>query len=149
MIGRRRSYGLGLSVLLACASDGTSSLNQGEFRASGNEPFWSVLVTDTTITFNALGSDPIVFRDFDAHETSSGFRFAADGPGDGGALALELVTEPCNDSMADVQFEFRASLITGGVSYVGCAKRGLDPAGEGTSSAVVDLEAVRNEASAL
>jgi uncharacterized membrane protein len=135
---------LGLCALLSCTGDRPSSTGHGEFRASGNEPFWSVLVTDTAIAFHALGSDRLVFREFDAKETPSGFRFVAVGPADRGALVLDLVTQPCNDSMADVRYEFQASVIAGGVSYSGCAKRGLDPAGEGASRTIVDLEAVRN-----
>ena len=113
MVGPWRTCGLGLCALLSCAGDPLASAGHGEFRASGNEPFWSVLVTDSTITFHALGSDPLVFREFNVKETPSGVRFVADGPAAQGALVLELVTEPCSDSMADVRFEFRASVITG------------------------------------
>jgi len=148
-IGWWRTCGLALCALASCAGDPLTSEGHGEFRASGNEPFWSVLVTDSTITFHALGSDPVVFREFNVKQTPSGIRFMADGPAVRGAFVLELVTEPCSDSMADVRFDFRASVIAGGVSYSGCAKRGLDPAGEGASNAVVDLEAVRNAAYVL
>ena len=148
-IGWWRTCGLGLCALWSCAGDPLTSAGHGEFRASGNEPFWSVLVTDSAITFNALGSEPLVFREFNVKETPSSVRFVADGPVAQGALVLELVTEPCSDSMADVRFEFRASVVTGGVSYSGCAKRGLDPTGEGASNATVDLQAVRNAAYVL
>lgn len=144
-----RSHVLVLCVLTACTAGRQSAAAYGEFRASGNEPFWSVLVTDTTITFHALGSEPLVFHEFDVEETASGLRFTADSSADHGMLVLELVTKPCNDSMADVQFEFGASVATGGTTYSGCAKRGLDPAGENAENAVIDLEAVRNAAYVL
>jgi uncharacterized membrane protein len=104
------------------------------YRASGTEPFWTTVVTDSTVRHDELGKDEIVFDSVSATLDGEVRRITALGPS-GTRLQLRLVPGPCRDAMADMVFEFTATVVIRGAggsdTLRGCAKRGLAPAGEG------------------
>lgn len=105
----------------------TSSLRtQTQFTASGNEPFWSVVVDGGTLTYKT--PERISGITFEARrtETADGVHFS--GSHEGSEFDLELRDVPCQDSMSGAMFDFTASLAVDGQSMTGCARRTSDPA---------------------
>ena len=92
------------------------------FVAHGNEPFWSVEVEDTTLTWKTpelqAGRTLIAERSADAN----GVKLTGkDGDKD---FSLDIGSKPCSDGMSDETFEFTALWNYDGSTMSGCARRG-------------------------
>ena len=92
------------------------------FVAHGNEPFWSVEVDGTTLTWKTpemqAGRTLVAERSADA----DGVKLTGkDGDKD---FILDIGSKPCSDGMSDETFEFTASWKYDGSTMSGCAKRG-------------------------
>ena len=91
--------------------------------AHGNEPFWSVAVDGTTLTWKT--------PDMPAGKTLTAERLAYakgvnfSGNDAGKAFTLDIKTRPCSDDMSDQTFEFTALWEYGGETMTGCASASL------------------------
>lgn len=106
----------------------TRSSVESVFRASGNEPFWSVTFTESQMTFEGLDleafsaplPDPVMPADREAYA----FRAQTEA----GDLFVTLFPEKCDDTMADKSYAFRTmvSLRRGNekdpTNYSGCGE---------------------------
>jgi len=92
-----------------------------EWRAFGNEPFWSVRVVGNHLMFStpenpagvnltAKHSLPGGADHFDSMDGSNGFD-------------LEIYRQSCSDGMSDRQYELTSRFRYGEVKYKGCAER--------------------------
>jgi putative lipoprotein len=93
------------------------------FRGFGNEPFWSIEVSASTIRLRQLGEPDRLFDHVSGGQEQGGVRFQADS---GGATALvaTITDEPCRDSMSGAYFGHTVSLSIFGDALQGCALPG-------------------------
>lgn len=107
-----------------CGQDQAPVL-QDNWRAFGNEPFWTVRIASDGIVFDRLGDLP---RRYPATppQSGEGRRSWMVDPPDGNArhrLEVIITDRPCSDSMADRQYDHRAEVMFGGQTLHGCAER--------------------------
>lgn len=106
----------------------TSPAPASEIRAFGNEPFWSVLISDAGgIVYSRLGEEDIAFPyDSPSYATRDALRSTI-GPLEdtAGEHTIEIVIseEPCQDTMADTVHPMRAIVVVDDEELRGCARR--------------------------
>jgi putative lipoprotein len=93
------------------------------FRASGNEPFWSVTVGKDTVVFEQPDEPrriaaPLTRRD----EGASRRVFQAETAGH--VIRVALSPARCSDSMSGALYSFSAEVVFDGRSLSGCARAG-------------------------
>lgn len=95
-----------------------------QFHARGNEPFWSVTVDGTALTWTTPEMQPgkllVAERSADADD---GIQLT--GSDGGKAFTLDIQRTPCQDSMSGQVFEFTATFTYDGEAMTGCAGSGL------------------------
>lgn len=96
---------------------------QNEWRAFGNEPFWNLRILPGDITFDRLGEQPLRYPFRPGVLGNDRWTWILDAPDGHARDRLEIVISrmPCQDSMADRRYDFRAEAIFRGRSYSGCA----------------------------
>jgi len=97
----------GDSVEGAATPDGLELL---VFLARGNEPFWNVRIYPDRLRYSALGEDPIEFLAPDDRSEPGTGRWIWSAEGDFGAFSVTIEHRPCDDTMADVSYEYAASV---------------------------------------
>jgi len=90
------------------------------FKAIGHEPSWSLDLGAETITFTALGAQPIAMPT-PRRAAAGGKRVRWSGP----AFRVEAVPVKCVDVATGLPYPWTVSVLTGDVTYDGC---GGDPA---------------------
>ena len=104
-----------------CAED----LGGIAFRASGNEPFWNVEISENEIVFSQLGQPKIAFpyAPPDLSDTSRVYRSRTkERPQH--RIEITLREKRCIDSMSGEHFSFVAQVSLDGRKYLGCAREG-------------------------
>jgi uncharacterized membrane protein len=94
------------------------------FLARGNEPFWNVRIYPDRLRFSALGEDPIEFLAPDDRSEPETGRWIWSAEGDSGAFSVTIEHRPCDDTMADVSYEYAANVRFQGRVVEGCAIKG-------------------------
>ena len=119
----------GCPVPVAVPEEGSEPAAEGEgmpvlpagvtLRALGNEPFWHVDVSTTSVRVGRLGFEDLEFA-VTGPAVAAGIRTWA---GEGGAHQFELVVElaECSDTMVDRTYPFTARLVLDGQELNGCA----------------------------
>ena len=102
---------------------------EGDVIASTNEPFWQASVIGSALVLRGIGSErslAITASDI-AGDTRT---IRASDPN--GAVDLQVIAAPCQDTMAGAKFPFGAVLaIDGGAPVKGCARpASMPPPGE-------------------
>jgi putative lipoprotein len=95
------------------------------FRLSGNEPFWSLTVTDTATVLNRMDAPQQVWGEVTAEASDSGFSYVG-GSGESGSVKVSISDEPCRDTMSGAYHAYSASVVVNGEVLRGCAIRGSD-----------------------
>ena len=117
----------------AATSPGTANAGnpalEGDVIASTNEPFWQASVIGSALLLRGIGSErslAITASDI-AGDTRT---IRASDPN--GAVELQVIAAPCQDTMAGAKFPFGAVLaIDGGAPVKGCARpASMPPPGE-------------------
>ncbi|MGD9075169.1 MAG: META domain-containing protein [Desulfobacteraceae bacterium] len=95
------------------------------FRASGNEPFWNVEISENEILFSQLGQPKIAFPYAPPHlsETSRVYRSSTKEHLHH-RIKITLHEKRCIDSMSGEHFSFAARVSLDGREYLGCAREG-------------------------
>lgn len=92
-----------------------------QFIARGNEPFWSIHVSGSTLTWitpeNPQGTQ------LSAQQVALGDGVRYTGMEGDKAFMLEVVGGACTDTMSGHAFEFSATWVYAGDSNAGCAER--------------------------
>ena len=105
-------------------SAGPPDLQELVFYAQGNEPFWNLRVYADRIQLLRMGEDPVDFGSLeDAFEPGTG-TWVYLGSGAAGQIQAVIEQRPCADTMADVTYEYAASVTIGETKLVGCARSG-------------------------
>ncbi|HHX34238.1 MAG TPA: hypothetical protein GX719_03090 [Gammaproteobacteria bacterium] len=91
-------------------------------RASGNEPFWSILQTPKGLIFNQAGEAAIVLPYIDEHFPDG--RFNISSQANNQSLQLWITPQPCIDSMSGTLHHLSAELQWNQQTLHGCAAFG-------------------------
>lgn len=103
---------------------GPEDLPQLVFLARGNEPFWNLRVFPDRLRYDALGQDPVEFNSPEhLSEPGTGI-WTWSAEGDAGTISVTIEQRPCDDTMADVSYEYAASVRVGDRVVEGCAMKG-------------------------
>ena len=94
------------------------------FLARGNEPFWNVRIYPDRLRYSALGEDPIEFLAPDHLSEPGRGRWTWSAEGDSGAFSVTIEHRPCDDTMADVSYDYTASVRIDDRVVEGCAIKG-------------------------
>ncbi len=94
------------------------------FYAQGNEPFWNLRVYADRIQLLRMGEDPVEFGSLeDISEPGTGtWVYLASGAA--GEIQAVIEGRPCADTMADVTYDYAASVTIGEQTLDGCARSG-------------------------
>jgi uncharacterized membrane protein/heat shock protein HslJ len=128
-----------------CAED----LEGIAFRASGNEPFWDVEISENGMVFSQLGQQRIAFSYAppDFYQTSRVYRSITKKHPQH-RIEIALLEERCIDSMSGEHFSFAAQVSLDGRKYLGCAKEGWPEISGGNislpSSKPLTIEGLKN-----
>jgi len=106
----------------------TAPAPDSEFRAFGNEPFWSVTISEVDgIVYSRLGEEVVAFPYESPSYAKRDTRTFTIGPLEdvAGEHTIEIVIseEPCQDTMADTVHLMRAIVVVDGEELRGCARR--------------------------
>ena len=88
------------------------------FRAFGNEPYWSVEVTEQRLELRRLGEPDILLGYPREKRVGKDAVFTVDD------VTLEVSSGPCRDSMSGAFFGYRATLRFGAEQFQGCGLKG-------------------------
>ena len=105
------------------------------FRASGNEPFWSLTLEQGSLTLHRLNEGELPAQDYIAADTQGEYVSQGDP-----RIRLRLTDELCRDDMSGMPHPQRASVEVDGTTLTGC---GGDPARllQGAEWVVEDINA--------
>lgn len=109
----------------------TSALPQGrpdaagEFRLAGNEPFWSITVTATGLTYTTPDyKQGIRFPSVAPEVSGTTLRWVAiTAPPEAHTLDVTVEARPCQDTMADKTWTHTAKVIFDGTRLTGCGEQ--------------------------
>jgi putative lipoprotein len=95
------------------------------FRASGNEPFWSLSLRENSIRLTEFGiAEPQSWTMARAMEEEGVWLYTALPTPQLPALEITVTEQPCRDSMSGAYFSFTAQVELGSRQLNGCAARG-------------------------
>jgi uncharacterized membrane protein len=121
-------YGAALIVkrVLYVAREGFGcefDLSGFRFRAHGNEPFWNIVVSDSTILLRRLGEDDLVWALIEESQLANGSRFVGQ-VAESDQASVEIMRRDCRDSMSGAYFGYSAAARIGDAVFTGCALKG-------------------------
>jgi heat shock protein HslJ len=105
-------------VLLALAAVPAMANGSSPFRAQGNEPFWSLIMSDGVITFQPMDGDVVTVKPASRQEGDAEIHEAPE-------LTLTITGKICTDNMSGMPFPKTVTVAHGGKTLNGC---GGDPA---------------------
>lgn len=99
-----------------------------QFRASGNEPFWTLEISSRGLIYSAPGQESrTLFPYAPPTRTDSGLVYESrTGGNNPQSLRVRLQQESCRDTMADAIFSYSATAELNGQPLRGCALQGGD-----------------------
>ncbi|MCJ7626868.1 MAG: hypothetical protein MUO50_00640 [Longimicrobiales bacterium] len=100
--------------------------SRANYRAYGNEPFWSADISARGIELQRLGEGARSWNRLQEESVGNEVRFTGQGP-EGTSIEVTLLREPCRDSMSGAYFGLVAAVRIGAEELRGCALRGGDP----------------------
>ncbi|TPL21739.1 META domain-containing protein [Mesorhizobium sp. B2-3-6] len=114
---------LPLAALLAVLSlyaTATSNAEAASLAARGNEPGWQISISDTALSFNALGGETFTVQPA-PRPTRQGDADTYLATVDGRQLALTIAAKICVDTMSGMPYPQTATVILGDRKFEGCA----------------------------
>jgi uncharacterized membrane protein len=104
-----------------CAED----LTEIAFRAAGNEPFWHLSVTRSSIVFSTLGAPELEFPGASPLRGGLGWIYEAETKDfEARTIRLTVIEGPCTDTMVGALYSWRAQVELDGQIHEGCAWEG-------------------------
>ncbi len=91
-------------------------------RASGNEPFWSVEITERMLLREPERATPLDLPVSESQDTEGTVTYRA--AGEGHLLELVVIAQACSDSMSGAYFAYAAEGTLDGRELRGCARLG-------------------------
>lgn len=123
----KRTIGLAMaSVLAACTPAGQRQVEldpalAGDLTLIGTEPFWSVVITESTKSTALTRPDaaPVTAELPERNGTVDGANFTAKAPD--GEMRITLKKAACSDGMSDRAYPYEAEVNWQGQALKGCA----------------------------
>ena len=91
------------------------------WHAYGNEPFWTVIMSDGSIRLKVIGRDDVVWPDSEIIEAEGAIRYIGCGNEAAPEIELTITPTPCQDSMSGAYFAYSSVVRTGSDEFEGCA----------------------------
>lgn len=112
----RLALALTTFVLLAAPAlaNGTES-----FRAQGNEPSWSLRISDDTLTFQPMDGEAVTVKPIPAPR-QDGTTDIYEVKVGGGSVALTVASKICTDTMSGMPFPKSVTVAIGSKTFTGC-----------------------------
>ena len=104
-----------LTVLATAASANGSD----SFRAQGNEPFWSLRMTDSEITFQPMDGDAVTVTPLPSPR-QDGNAEVYEATAGGESLVLTIASKVCTDTMSGMPFPKSVTVALGVRIFNGC-----------------------------
>lgn len=98
--------------------------NSFHFRASGNEPSWSIEATDRKLHLTRIGESDQTWTSITVSRFENGVRYH--GSDAGNAVELIITKIPCRDTMSGTYYGYNATLKLRSDTLRGCAVPGID-----------------------
>ena len=108
-----------LLVLLAFAAAPAVANGTGPFRAQGNEPFWSLIMSDGTVAFKPLDGAPVTINSI-APPRIEGDTETYEAMAGGSPFILTIAGKICTDTMSGMPFPKTVTVAHGGKTVNGC-----------------------------
>lgn len=119
-----RAILIALTLLLsACAAPRESLMFLSPYQASGNEPFWHVLITDQTAVIERPDHVPVTRSLHEITNVRSGWELR------GTDLKINVTTMRCENDMSGALFTHAVAMELDGMKYKGCGGTELPPDG--------------------
>lgn len=92
------------------------------FSLKGNEPFWNVEISDNEIILRQMEKDDIVYPYYPAKDGAFSRIFETSTEVKGKISQLKIIIEQkqCSDSMADMTYDYKATVVKDGRTMKGC-----------------------------
>jgi uncharacterized membrane protein len=114
-------------ALFACQTPTNISTAPMNLNCIGNEPFWSVKIEPSGITFQLLGEEPVIYPYKGAKTQGNAYTFQSSITESRIKVLVSL--EDCSDTMSGTRYPYRAEVEKDGKLLQGCAfTRGNNPA---------------------
>ncbi|MEO6446928.1 MAG: hypothetical protein ABIZ91_06685 [Gemmatimonadaceae bacterium] len=109
------------------APAGIAADQVGEFRAAGNEPFWSVVINSQSLTLKTPQElNGVMFPATLPSVSRDSYHWKAEtAQPNRHTIEVTIVTKSCNDSMADKKWTHTATIVYDGRTMPGCAEGGM------------------------
>jgi heat shock protein HslJ len=123
-----------LLLSAACAAPPPVGAPHGNYRALGNEPFWSLEIAHGRIAYDPANGRRFSVAAPPPRMTSNGYRYETP------RLAVEVTRAECSDGMSDRRYADTVTVTIGGETLRGCGGALVAPFRlAGTSWAIVDI----------
>jgi uncharacterized membrane protein len=120
-----RSLPTALAFALLCAAGASAQEMPRDVTASGNEPFWRVVIEAGDFTLTRPDFQPLILSVTERRTQADGtFVIVSASSSPALRAVLSLGPGPCNDTMADQTYPFTATVALGDNVLTGC---GGDP----------------------
>jgi len=95
-------------------------LNDFHFRIAGNEPFWTLTISELTAELVRMGYPEETWNDLRTAPNESGFSFSSS-ERDSGQLDIQISETTCRDTMSGAYHAYSATVTVAGEQLSGCA----------------------------
>lgn len=102
-------------MFLALVSAPAMANGGNPFRAQGNEPFWSLTMSDGTITFQPMDGEAVTVKPAPAPRQEGDAEIY-----EASALTLTIAGKICSDTMSGMPFPKTVTVAQGGKTFSGC-----------------------------
>jgi heat shock protein HslJ len=102
-------------LLLALAAAPALANGASPFRAQGNEPFWSLTMSDGAISFQPMDGEAVTVNPAPAPRQEGGAEIY-----EAPALRLTIAGKICTDNMSGMPFPKTVTVAQGGKTFSGC-----------------------------
>lgn len=115
-------------ILRAVPADMATSIRDVDslvFLASGNEPFWAIELTADSLIFKSPEEERRLALTDRGAVADSLWLFQATGTDDASSVMVQIIRNPCYDSMSGAYSAFSATVLLWQQQLTGCAVQGL------------------------
>jgi len=113
-----------------------------DFRASGNEPFWNVIISKDAVVFSELGKPQLTFPYAQPRVSATTWGYSS--KNDRTNIEIIINEIRCIDSMSGEHFSFAAKVLFNGRVYTGCVREGWRESPGDATSQPLTISELRN-----
>lgn len=112
-------FGRALAIGIVTLAASSVQASDAGFRAQGNEPFWSLRMTDESITFQPMDGDAVTIAPVPTATQDGDEEIFAAAVG-GRNFRLAVTGQLCVDTMSGMSFPSAVTVKLGDETYAGC-----------------------------